>query len=244
MEWDDVKAKLMNIENKRDHFYKVAGALVKAMVVREDKLFQNELFCAAVFVDPRTRGLFLARREHETGQAVAARKNLAKEGLFRVYKRLDNLSSDRSAPASGTPVTVSESSSSTTTHVPIGGAARRAMLCKADLLRSRAVLGEHPASDLEAEFQEDWLAVDAYAGVAEEDLVFDKKFFETPVFAFIEKYPTRIQEACNVVSSLPVSQASVNTLFKGMKFHQTDLQNRMSDGHHDEIMFLHLNNFV
>lgn len=61
------------------------------------------------------------------------------------------------------------------------------------------------------------------------------------VFEAIHKYPTRIQNACRVASSMPTNQASVERLFLALKIIMSDLRNRMKEDLVSAILFYRMN---
>lgn len=60
-------------------------------------------------------------------------------------------------------------------------------------------------------------------------------------FKAISLYPTDIQEACRIVTALPVSQVAVERLFSALKYIYNDLRSNMKEDLLDSILFLRMN---
>jgi hypothetical protein len=246
IEWEKVKLALRNIEGKKDHFHKIAGALINAMVARESKLFENEIFCAAVYLDPRSRLLFAVRRENEpvTDAALAARKEKAKQGLFNVFKRLEILNATPTSPTSSSAPPVASSAREGGGSSADEGEDELARIMEAASAYEAQGISQEEESvrtSLIADFEELGKLLEA---CLKKKSPKEKGFQSRSVFDVIKEFPQRLQDACNVVCALPASQASVERLFSCLKFHLTHLRNRLSDDSIDMLLFLHANDLV
>lgn len=193
---------------------RISLTIYAAMKEREIKLISNTHFLAAVYVDPRYRILLTYEQQL-----------LAKQGLLDISLRIEKLKAvENICLLSDNEIEDVESISNSDNDEFEKGL---------DVLARRQCTTSNSLSqevNFQDEFKKNCYHIEKLGRIKSSN-----------VFEGLQKYPSSFQLPCQIVSSMPVSQVSVERLFSSLKLVMSDLRFALKDDLLSSILFYRSN---